>query len=420
MLRPPRPRLSHAGLNAVRVLERNGSGSSDAASERLRAEIARRDRRHARAAFELPAHTTTRSGRVTVPYYSFSLLMGQPADIPPLTSELTSALFQSLRPYNSADVGATVCPPTLVGTPASRGVASTMMIPRMVAFPTLAQCQSRAIAAALPMIGFGFMDNLVMIQAGNVPTDGSWRQAPTLNAINAHTRSLAGDLIDNTIGVTLGFAALTSAAFGQIFSDVSGICFGGMVEAAAARMGLASSGITAAQEKLRGVRVLSTVSAACGVVVGCLLGMTSLLFMDLGAADRKKMQEELRPLFETMMCDGANSVGAESCTLWIVDSDGEHLWSKVRQGPGTNLSNDESEVRIDLGAFPLRHEVVRLAAEGRPAILNCEDVQADPRFNSSADLYSGRTTRSLLVAPVVGDGGIVLAIVGEVGTNTNH
>mmetsp|Transcript_68252 Transcript_68252/g.189532 ORF Transcript_68252/g.189532 Transcript_68252/m.189532 type:complete len:395 (-) Transcript_68252:125-1309(-) len=394
MLRPPRPRLSHAGLNAVRVLERNGSGSSDAASERLRAEIARRDRRHARAAFELPAHTTTRSGRVTVPYYSFSLLMGQPADIPPLTSELTSALFQSLRPYNSADVGATVCPPTLVGTPASRGVASTMMIPRMVAFPTLAQCQSRAIAAALPMIGFGFMDNLVMIQAG--------------------------DLIDNTIGVTLGFAALTSAAFGQIFSDVSGICFGGMVEAAAARMGLASSGITAAQEKLRGVRVLSTVSAACGVVVGCLLGMTSLLFMDLGAADRKKMQEELRPLFETMMCDGANSVGAESCTLWIVDSDGEHLWSKVRQGPGTNLSNDESEVRIDLGAFPLRHEVVRLAAEGRPAILNCEDVQADPRFNSSADLYSGRTTRSLLVAPVVGDGGIVLAIVGEVGTNTNH
>ena len=123
------------------------------------------------------------------------------------------------------------------------------------------------------MIGFGFMDNLVMIQAGNVPTDGSWRQAPTLNAINAHTRSLAGDLIDNTIGVTLGFAALTSAAFGQvgdggsrpppppqsmpphpplpqhhkIFSDVSGICFGGMVEAAAARMGLASSGITAAQ-----------------------------------------------------------------------------------------------------------------------------------------------------------------------------
>jgi len=143
--------------------------------------------------------------------------------------------------------------------------------------------------------------------------------------------------------------------------------------------------------------------------------MTSLLFMDLGAADRKKMQNGLRPLFETMMCDGASSVGAESCTLWIVDSDGEHLWSKVRQGPrGTNLSNDESEVRINVRAFPLRHEVVRLAAEGRPAILNCEDAQADPRFNSTArgmEIYSGRTTRSLLVAPVMGDGGTVLGIV---------
>ena len=211
MLRPPRPRLSRAGLNAVRVLQRHRSERSDAASERLRAEIVRREQRHARSAFELPAHTTTRSGRVTVPYYSTSLLMGQPADIPPLTSELTSALFQSLRPYNSADVGATVCPPTLVGTPASRGVASTMMIPRMVAFPTLAQvrerwqttiplprilnpplwatfqCRSRAIAAALPMIGFGFMDNLVMIQAGNVPSDGSFGGKPRRSTPSTHT-----------------------------------------------------------------------------------------------------------------------------------------------------------------------------------------------------------------------------------------
>jgi hypothetical protein len=40
------------------------------------------------------------------------------------------------------------------------------------------------------MIGFGLMDNLVMIQAG--------------------------DLIDSTIGVTLGLSTLTAAAFGQV------------------------------------------------------------------------------------------------------------------------------------------------------------------------------------------------------------
>jgi hypothetical protein len=44
---------------------------------------------------------------------------------------------------------------------------NTFIIPRMVAFPTFTQCRSRALAAALPMVGFGFMDNCIMIQAGN-------------------------------------------------------------------------------------------------------------------------------------------------------------------------------------------------------------------------------------------------------------
>ncbi|KAJ1472793.1 hypothetical protein T484DRAFT_1838987 [Baffinella frigidus] len=61
------------------------------------------------------------------------------------------------------------------------------------------------IQAAVPMIGFGFMDNMVMI--------------------------FMGDLIDSTLGVTFGLSTLTAAGFGQIFSDVSGVCFGGTVEA---------------------------------------------------------------------------------------------------------------------------------------------------------------------------------------------
>ena len=86
------------------------------------------------------------------------------------------------------------------------------------------------------MVGFGFMDNLVMI--------------------------FAGDLIDNTIGVRFGLATLVSvgfaarlpiptergrpadrrhktrdraAAFGQVFSDVSGVAFGGVVDSASSR-----------------------------------------------------------------------------------------------------------------------------------------------------------------------------------------
>lgn len=77
------------------------------------------------------------------------------------------------------------------------------------------------------------MDNLVMIQAG--------------------------DLIDNTLGVKLGLATLTAAAAGQIVSDVSGVCFGGTVEAAAAKLGLPAPALTPEQYNHRSVKVTVTV-----------------------------------------------------------------------------------------------------------------------------------------------------------------
>jgi hypothetical protein len=306
-------------------------------------------------------------------------------------------------------------------------------------------------------------------------------RCPAPDVVKTAPVDVTGDLIDNTIGVSFGFAALTSAAFGQIFSDVSGICFGGVVEAAANRMGLGQSGITADQEKLRGVKILSTVSAAFGVIVGCLLGMTSLLFMDLGAADRKKMQEELRPLFETMMTDGARSVGAHNCTLWILDKDGKHLWSKVQQGAppdekklknmfdgfiadtehatekeryitagdletaltklGWNLShkktaelikkanaedgvlryeqfcllmtnfllNSAEEVSLLADAYPLRNHVLQ-----SKQTLNCSAAEIEPCYmkDMDMDLFTGAdAVQTLLIAPVLGDGGTVLGLI---------
>lgn len=37
----------------------------------------------------------------------------------------------------------------------------------------------------------------------------------------------AGDLIDQTIGVTLGLTTLAAAACGQVVSDFTGVTFGG-------------------------------------------------------------------------------------------------------------------------------------------------------------------------------------------------
>ena len=59
--------------------------------------------------------------------------------------------------------------------------------------PTATQLRNHFVKAAVPMIGFGLMDQTVMLQAGNA--------------------------IDCTIGVTFSLSTLTAAAFGQVCSD---------------------------------------------------------------------------------------------------------------------------------------------------------------------------------------------------------
>ena len=132
-------------------------------------------------------------------------------------------------------------------------------------------------------------------------------------------RSQAGDLIDNTIGVRFGLATLTAAAYGQVISDVSGVMSGGVVEAAVTRAGLPVPNLTQAQKQLRVVRFTATGGAACGVVVGCLLGMLSLFFLDLEAAERQKRAKELETIFVTVMGEGHRLVAAERCALFLVD-----------------------------------------------------------------------------------------------------
>ena len=156
------------------------------------------------------------------------------------------------------------------------------------------QLRRHALTMAVPMVGFGFMDNLVMIQAG--------------------------DLIDNSIGVTFGLATLTSAAYGQIVSDVSGTLSSGVVEAMAAKLGLPRANLSGEQMTLRSVQVYGTLGAVVGVACGCLLGMSCLMFMDLEkSGERLKKAGELRTLYATLMEDGHNVIGAEHCALFLLD-----------------------------------------------------------------------------------------------------
>jgi GAF domain-containing protein len=212
-----------------------------------------------------------------------------------------------------------------------------------VAEPTFVQLRRHALNAAIPMIGFGLMDQMIMIQAG--------------------------DAIDRTLGVSLGLSTLVAAGMGQVLSDTSGVLFGGVVESAAMKLGLPASGLSAAQMRLRRVKLVETFAAALGVICGCLLGMVSLLFMDLEKSERLKKQQELAAQFEEMLKHGQTVLSVEHCRLWLATGDGAHIYSKAAV---ENQLNDpsESELRATFDSFDLDHNKTLSAAEVHTGLIN--------------------------------------------------
>mgnify|MGYP006198957963 CR=1 FL=1 len=156
--------------------------------------------------------------------------------------------------------------------------------------PTRHQLRIVALRSAIPMIGFGFMDNIVMIQAG--------------------------EAIDMSLGVAFSLSTLTAAGFGQCISDVAGFTCGGLVDAGVSKLNLPHHGLSAEQLGGKSARLYTTFGGCVGVVTGCLLGMTCLLFMDTDRAERAKKAKELTSIFETILDEGHLLVTADRATLW--------------------------------------------------------------------------------------------------------
>jgi hypothetical protein len=144
------------------------------------------------------------------------------------------------------------------------------------------------------MVGFGFMDNSIMIYAG--------------------------DWIDCNIGVKFGLSTLTAAACGQMVSDSCGAIFGNTIEAFFARLGLPYPNLTEAQRDLKVVRTTGTAGAAIGVFTGCLLGLCNLFVIDLRAANRMKRMEELKSIFSSVVDCALTVMGMRVCVIWLHSS----------------------------------------------------------------------------------------------------
>ena len=164
---------------------------------------------------------------------------------------------------------------------------------------TPAQLRSLTIQTIVPFIGFGIADNSIMV--------------------------LSGDLIDSTIGVSLGISTLAAAALGNAFSNSLGMGLHGTIEVPrphppprparrrpappdapaderarsrlvqrfATRIGLPDPRLTVSQRRARVVKNVKMASGVAGVLIGCCLGMFPLLFM-------KRDEQKVADLKRTM------------------------------------------------------------------------------------------------------------------------
>ncbi|XP_067458195.1 transmembrane protein 65-like [Thunnus thynnus] len=141
-----------------------------------------------------------------------------------------------------------------------------------IAPPTAAQLRYVLLHNALPFVGFGFLDNCIMI--------------------------VAGTQIELSIGVILGISTMAAAALGNLVSDLAGLGLAGYVEALASRLGMQIPDLSPKQADMWQTRVSSHSGKAIGVGIGCILGMFPLLFFkddDEKKDGQKEAQEKTQP-----------------------------------------------------------------------------------------------------------------------------
>jgi hypothetical protein len=105
---------------------------------------------------------------------------------------------------------------------------------------------------AIPFVGFGILDNMIMI--------------------------LAGEYIDQSLGAMLSISTMAAAALGNIISDVAGVGLAHYVEIFAGKLGIKHPALTSQQLDSSRARYAVNTARAVGLVIGCLIGMFPLLF----------------------------------------------------------------------------------------------------------------------------------------------
>lgn len=104
------------------------------------------------------------------------------------------------------------------------------------------------IMKAIPKSVFGFIDNFIMV--------------------------IAGQQIDASIAATFGLAAMASAGLGNTLSDAVGEAFQEPIDALLGKLGLGEIEL----QNTKGEKIMGAMGGVFGIIAGCLLGMFPLMF----------------------------------------------------------------------------------------------------------------------------------------------
>ncbi|RNA06192.1 Transmembrane 65 [Brachionus plicatilis] len=123
--------------------------------------------------------------------------------------------------------------------------------PKTIECPSWNQIFVVCFQNGLPFIGFGFVDNFVMI--------------------------IAGDMIESYIGMYLPISTMAAAGLGNAFSDVAGIGLAHHIDTFCTRI-IGLPRLTPEQMNLPKVNWSVVISKSFCIFFGCIIGMFPLLF----------------------------------------------------------------------------------------------------------------------------------------------
>ncbi|EER11674.1 gaf domain protein, putative [Perkinsus marinus ATCC 50983] len=212
-----------------------------------------------------------------------------------------------------------------------------------------------------------------------------------------------GEQIDNSLCVVMGFSTLAAAGLGNAFSDLAGVFAGSHIEHQAELRGIKVPQVSLQTQRSRKFKMAKSFGQAAGLFFGCLIGMAPLLWLDPLKAERTRLQNKRREIFNETIGELCKILGAKSGVLMLVDKEKNELFSETGDSKGVFRSPIDADKAGIMGY---------VAATGQ--MVNIEDVSKTDFYDKTRhDNYHGHgfEAGAVICMPIFDSLGNVLGVV---------